>query len=215
MHILHGLTDGDVLHLLLHGKRCHVTDGLRRTVAVQQQVGRGSDVCQFLAAGDKALQRVVGDIVHKRTAHLRGHKRMRDAVLFEVFVQRNQVEAQFLGDDIQGGTHHECRPDLLQRRVETEAGIRTDAAVRFHMQSMYVCMAERHHVTLLQLTALGHTCRTAGVYHRKQALGLGPLHVLYVFDVLQPHDIAGQQNVAMILVHDGAQVLVGYQQLRA
>ena len=108
--ILYCLADGDVLQLLAHLIGSDITDALRGTVAVNQQIWRRRDVGKFFSTREKDLQRVVFHIVHKLPSHLRGHKAMRDVVLLKVIVQHHEVKAHLLGDDIYGGTDSKRSP---------------------------------------------------------------------------------------------------------
>ena len=163
MHILHRLADRNALQLLSDEIRRHITDALRRSVAVEEQIRRRSDISQFLATRTEYLQRVVVDIVDKLSGNLRRHKGMGDAVLFEIVVQGNQIQTQVFWDDIDRSAHSERRPYLLQTSVESVAGIRSYPAGCIYLLVVTMHVTEGHHIPVFQLATLRNARRAAGV----------------------------------------------------
>ena len=206
-------TDGHVLPLLRHLKLRDVADGLRRSVAVANyKTLRWNQRGQLLTARHQALQRLVLEVGGKLIGHLCGHEDMGDVVLFDVVVQGDEVQAQLLGDDVDRSPMGERAEHLHHRSVEAVAGIGADAALCGDVLCPRIHVAEGHHVAMLQLAALGHARRAAGVEHVEQAVGGGPLQ-LHAFGTGQRGDVACQQHVAGVFAHQRAQLLIGDEHL--
>ena len=106
---------------------------------------------------------MVVDVIHKLASHLCSHKGVGNAILLEIVVKTQQVETHLFRNDIDGGTHYQRSPYLLQTSIETIAGIRTNSAVRLDVLCVVVHVTERHHVSMFQLATLGNTRRATGI----------------------------------------------------
>ena len=108
----------------------------------------------------------------KLIAHLRGHKRMSNLVLFEVVIEGYEVETQFLGDDIYRSTTGQGRIQIHHTCVETVAGIGCHVMLRLQTVVTLIPMAEADQIAVCQLAALGHTRGAAGVEEDETVGGL-------------------------------------------
>ena len=70
---------------------------------------------------------MVLDACGELVAHLRGHERMGDAILLEIIVQRDEVEPDFLGDDM-----HRCSAGKRGIHIH-HAGIEAIAGIGGHL----------------------------------------------------------------------------------
>ena len=130
---------------------------------------------------------MVLDIRCKLVAHLCGHKGMGDVLAFQIIVKRYEVQTQFLGDDMYGGTACQWRIDALLMYVEAVAGIfshvelcstlltlgRTSQLVLLSLIRSVLLWLQpvvspvpvtvTHQVAVCQLTTFRNTCRSTGI----------------------------------------------------
>ena len=93
-------------------------------------------------------------------AHLRGHERMGDAILLEVIVQRDEVESDFLRDDMHRCSACERGIHIHHAGIEAIAGIGGHLVLGFQIVETLIPVAESHEVGVSELATLWDTRRT-------------------------------------------------------
>ena len=124
---------------------------------------RGRDAGQLLACHGEMQQGVVLDVGGKLIAHLRGHEGMGDVFALQIFVERHQIQAQFLRDNKYGGATRQRRVDALLVYIETIAGIFGHVMLGLQVVVFPVPVAVAHQIAMRELAALWHSCRSAGI----------------------------------------------------
>ena len=114
---------------------------------------------------------MVLDACRKLIAHLRGHKRMGDGVLFEIVVQRDEVEAYLLGNDVHRRSACQCRIHVHHAGIEAIAGIGGHTMLGMQVVEALIPVAKRHEVAMPELTALRYACRARGVEQDEERVG--------------------------------------------
>ena len=89
-------------------------------------------------------------------AHLRGHERMGDAILLEVIVQRDEVEPDFLRDDMHRCSTSERGIHVHHAGIEAIAGIGGHLVLGFQIIEALIPVAEGHEVAVSELATLGN-----------------------------------------------------------
>ena len=153
-------------------------------------------------------------IIHlgKLTTHLCGHEGMGDVVGFEIIVQGNQVEADFLGNDIdrssrcQGGIH------IHHTGIEAVAGVCRHVVFCLQVVVTAVPVAESHQIPMLQHTALRNTRRAGSIEKYEETVRRNRNH-RSTLSIRKMLNVLCQQDFALIRLYDRAQCLVGNQQL--
>ena len=153
-------------------------------------------------------------VVHfgKLATHLRGHKGMGDMVRLEIIVQSDKVQTNLLRNDIDRSTCRQRRIHIHHTGIKTIAGIGSHVVTRLQVIVAAIPVAEHHQIPVLEHHPLRHARRARGIEQDEKIVGL------YIevsksrgFDI---PNVFGQQHLALILVDDGSQLLVGYQHLR-
>ena len=176
-HIVHRLADGHVRVFLCNRIDSDEDGGFRGAIAVVQLIAlRRSDTGQFLACHREVHQGVVLDIRCKLIAHLCGHEGMGDVFALQVFVERHKIQAQFLRNDVYGGTARQWRIDTLLVYIEAIAGILSHVVLWLKVVIFPVPVAVTHQIAMRQLAAFGNTCRSTGI-EQDETVGWGKLSV--------------------------------------
>ena len=108
----------------------------------------------------------------KLVAHLCGHERVGDVVLLEVLVQGNQVEADLLGHDVNGGAAGEGGIHVHHAGIKAIAGIGGHPVLGLEVIVALIPVAEGHQVGMRQLAALGNARGAGGVEQDEQLVRL-------------------------------------------
>ena len=214
-HVVERLADGDVCLVLLQRiGRCE--DGtLRGTIAVVHHIVLWRVERRELLATDREMaQRMVVDIRGKLIAYLCRDERVGDVVGVEIVVKVGQVQADVLADDIDRSTTSKGGIHVHHAGVEAIAGVRCHMTLRSKPVIALVPMTEGDEVAVRQLASLRHTGRAGGVKKDEEAVGRrGVFKVVKVFKVLKVFKVFGEQHLALVLVHDVAQLLISNEQL--
>ena len=210
-HVVQRFADGNVGQLLVHGKGGGEDGALGGAIAIVQGVGRWRDERgQFLAAHRQVAERVVLDARGKLVAHLRGHEGVSDTLTLEIFVDSNQVEADFFGDDVQLSSTRERGVHVHHAGIKAVAGISRYAASLAQFVVALEPVAESHEVSVLKLAALGHAGGAGCVEQNEQRVRsdghLGRLRLG------QRLDLAGEQHRPCVFIDHGTQLLGGDEQ---
>ena len=88
---------------------------------------------------------------------------MGDVLAFQIIVKRYEVQTQFLGDDMYGGTACQWWIDALLMYVEAVAGIFSHVMLRLQPVVFPVPVTVTHQVAVCQLTTFRNTCRSTGI----------------------------------------------------
>ena len=147
----------------------------------------------------------------KLIGHLGGHERMGDAGLLEIVVERDEVEAQLLGNNINGSSTSEGGIEVHHAGIETITGIGGHTVLGSKGVVALIPMAESDDVGLEELAALGHTGGARGVEKDEKAVGTGTLG--QCVGGRKGWEVAGEKNIALILVDQRTERLVGNEQL--
>ena len=102
---------------------------------------------------------MVLDAGGKLVAHLGGHERMGDGVLLEVFVQSNQIQPQFLGDDIKRCAGGQRWIHIHHTGIKTIAGISRHIVLGLEAVETLIPIDEGHQIAVDELATLGDACR--------------------------------------------------------
>ena len=207
-HVVQRFADGDVGQLVAHGKGGCEDGALGGAVAIVQGVGRGwNERGQFLAAHREVAQRVVLDAGGKLVAHLCGHEGVGDSLALKVFVDGNQVEPDFFGDDMHLGPACECRVHIHHAGIKAITGVGRHATALTQVVVTLEPIAEGHNVLVFELTPFGHTRRARCVEQDEQRVR--PDGHLWRLCLWQRLDLAGEQHRPGVFVHHGPQFLAG------
>ena len=106
---------------------------------------------------------MVLNIRRELVAHLRGDEGVGNMLALEVLIQRHQVEAQFLRDDMHGGPARQRRIDALLMHVKTVAGIFSHIMFGLQVVVFPIPVTVTDEVSVGELAAFGHACGTGGV----------------------------------------------------
>ena len=135
---------------------------------------------------------------------------MSDVVLLEIVVQCNEVEADFLGNDVNAGTAGERRIHVHHAGVESVTGIGSHLMLRLQAVETLIPVAEGHEVGVSELAALGNARGAGGVEQDEQTVGSRLCAGVGV--VLQLWDILREEYLALEFIDNWAQILVSNQQ---
>ena len=207
------LADGRILLVLVDGVGGCEDGTLRRSIdIIQLEIGGWLYGDEALATDGEMAQRMVVHLC-KLAAHLRCHESVCDVVGLKVIVQRNQVEADFLGDDVHGGASRQGGIHVHHASVETVGGVGRHVVAGLQVVVAAVPVTERHEVTVGKHAALRDAGRARGVEEDEETVGLrfGLLlcHSNKLYNVLR------QEDRALVFVDEGAEVGVSNEQLRA
>ena len=157
-HVVERLANGYLLHLLLHLEEGGEDGAFRRAIYIIEFIACGrSDGCQLFTSRREIFERMVFDAGGKLITHLRGHERMGDVVLLEIFVQGDKVEANLFGDDMDGGSASQGGIKVHHTGIEAIAGVGSHLVFGLQIVELLIPLAESHQVTMGELTALGDT----------------------------------------------------------
>ena len=141
----------------------------------------------------------------------------------KVVVEGDEVQTQLLGDDMHGGTTSQSRIQVHHTGIETVAGVGSHVVHWLQAVEALIPMAECHQVAMCQLAPLRYARRARGVEKDEKVLGLetytpqllnSTSPQLLIFTIPQPHQVLRQQHISLILINDGAKLLISNQQLR-
>ena len=114
---------------------------------------------QFLTTCRQVQQRMVLNARCKLVAHLCSHKRMGDMLFLEVFVQRNQVKADFLWNNVDTSSAGQRGIHVHHAGIKAIRSVGSYLMFWFQVVVTLVPVTEAHEVAVFQLAALGHTRR--------------------------------------------------------
>ena len=161
-HIVQRFTNGNVRIFLCDRIDRDDNGGFCGAIAVVQLIAlRRRDTNQLLTSYREMHQGVVLDVRGKLIAHLCRHKGMGDVLALQIFVERYQVQSQFLRNDKYGGTTRQWRIDTFLVYIETVAGIFSHIMLRLQVVILPVPVTVAHQIAMRQLTAFGYACRAA------------------------------------------------------
>ena len=133
-------------------------------------------------------------------------------VLLEIFIQRNQVKAQFLRHNMHRSTTSECWIHIHHTGIEAIARISSHIVLWLQTIELLIPMAEADEVAMRQLAALRHTCRARGIKQDKEAVRSN-LSTQSIRSIRKPCQILCQQHIALIFIDDIPQLFISNQQL--
>ena len=166
LDVVEGRTNGDVLHGLGDVEGGDADGALGGAVEVHQGVvGGGRQRGQLLAARKQVAETVVLNAGGELIGHLSGHEPMGNLLFFEVFVQCQQIEAEFFRNDVKGGAGGEAGIGLHHIGVETVAGVGRHLAVGCEVEPVVIPLAECHEVAVFELAAFGRARGTRSIKH--------------------------------------------------
>ena len=99
----------------------------------------------------------------KHSAHLGCHKTMCDALALKVFIEGDDVEAYFLGDDMGGGSAGDGGIHVHHVGIETITGVGSHFVRGMEVVVALIPMAECHDVAMLYLAAFWSAGGAGGV----------------------------------------------------
>ena len=212
--IVEGFADGDFLHLAVYKIGSGEDGALGRAIAVVElEPSGGREGGQFLAAGREVEERMAVNASGKLIGHLCGHERMGDAGLLEIVVERDKIEAQLLGNNINGSATSEGGIEVHHAGIEAITGIGGHTVLGSKGVVALIPMAESDDVGLEELAAFGNTGGARSVEKYEKAVGAGTLGQRV--SGREGWEVAGEKNIALILVDQRTERLVGNQQLGA
>ena len=128
--VVEGFSNGNALIKPVHALCSGINGAFRGTIAIVERGStlHGRERYQLLtASGEKAQSFHVGHCV-ELPSHLGGHERMGNGVTVEISLQLQQIQPDFLLDDIDTGSGGQCRIEIHHVRIETVAGVSRHAA---------------------------------------------------------------------------------------
>ena len=124
----------------------------------------------FLAAGVEGLETAdLGEVDCELSSHLGGHEGMRDAALFEKFLQCGKVQPDFLGDDVERRAGSDGGEKVGHEGVEAETGIGRHARSGTDSEDGGVFPCVKRDAAMREHAALGGAGGTGG-HRQDQAL---------------------------------------------
>ena len=108
-------------------------------------------------------QRMVFDGSGKLIAHLRCHERMGDLLALEIVVQRNEVEAYFLWNDVHRSTTSQCRIHVHHASIKAVGSVCSHTTSSLQFNVTLIPMAVTNHIAMTQLATLRHTSRARSI----------------------------------------------------
>ena len=148
------------LHFLADG----IDGRLRRAIGIDEAEPGRSETGEFLSSGIEDFQgRIVREIECVLSGHLRGHQEVRDMVSGKESIQGGKVQADFIRNDVQGGSGSEAGGKVTHAGVEAETGIGCCIGIQAHAQGQGIAPSIDGDVAVAELYALGDSGRTAGV----------------------------------------------------
>ncbi len=210
----HGLSDGDIRFPHLDGEHADAAAVLRRTISVGNGIvdSRGIDGRTLLAGDNQQTELFMGEVLGKLHTDLCRENERGDAFLVEIVCQPVQVHAILFRHQIDRGTHEQTGKHVGHVDVETERGIGCHNVV-LGIESVAHAVSVGHDIAVLNLAALGQTCRAGSVEHHKQALRLGTDGC--DTGIVHRIQFADGDHLACIFVDHIAQVVFGNQQADA
>ena len=201
-------SDGDVGLLDGHVLADDIDRGLRGTVAVMERELGDGEAGHFLTAGVQGFEGLVlREVDGELRGHLRGHQRVGDAVLLDEVVQGEQVQADFLRDDVQDGPRRDGGGEVVHIGVKAETGIGGRMGGLRDAQGGLVVPGEDGNVAVRQLDALGDAGRAAGVQEDEAVVRLRGRNVRLC--VGEAGDVPGQEYRALIAADERLQAGIG------
>ena len=147
------------------------------------------------------------------------HKGVGNLILLEIVVQGDEVQTQFLRNDIDRGTAGQRWIHIHHVSIESVAGVCCHMVSFLEVVVALIPVAETYQVSVLQLTTFGNTCGTGSIEQDEKLVRLNlrieiqDLRFFFRTKGWKFLDILGQQYPTLVFVHDVTQFLVGYQQL--
>ena len=151
----------------------------------------------------------------------------------EVIVQGNKIQAQFLGNDMHSGSAGKCRIHVHHTGIESITGVSSHTMLWLQRIITLIPVAEAYQVAMRQLTALWNTRRTRGIKEDeeigrfKRFLGQAKRQSRALDYARNDSAVIStkrsewrdlkvfrQDDFALILIHDRAQLLISDEQLR-
>ena len=126
---------------------------------------------------------------------------MSDVFTFEVVVECHEVEAQFFGYDVQGGTTSQCWIHVHHAGIETIAGVGCHIVLWFQVIVTLIPMAESDYVAMCELTSFWNTCRARGIEENEEALRSNR-SIQSIRSIQKFLNIFGQEYVTLVFIND-------------
>ena len=98
---------------------------------------------------------------------------MGNTVLLKIVVQGLQIQPYLLGNEVQGGTGHQCAPQVSHKSVKAKAGIGCKLALGRYARTPGVVLGEQAHIAVVEHAALGRAGGAAGIQQHKEVFGFG------------------------------------------
>ena len=166
--------DRDVGLLLPDELADRVNRRLGGSVGIDDRIPGRSETGKFLPTGIKDLEGIVVREIHgELSRYLCRHQQMGDTVLREELVKGRQVQPDFIGDYVQGGSAGKGGGQVAHAGVEAETSVRRSMGPVTDSQRLGVVPCKCGNIAVSKAHPLRDTGRPAGVQKDEKVVGPG------------------------------------------